>query len=79
MNEFEAVIFKHVGIQNTTILYGCYRWLCFPFGVSVSVDIFQKILHNALYGMKGVVCIADDIVVHGKSIEEHDENFSRTT
>ena len=57
--------------------YGCYRWLRLPFGVSVAAEIFQKKLNNALHGLHGVICVADDIVVHGTTIEEHDANLSK--
>ena len=43
--------------------YGRYRWLRLPFGLSVSSEIFQKHLHQALKGLPGVNCIADDVLV----------------
>ena len=38
--------------------YGRYRCLRLPFGLSVSSEIFQKHLHQALEGLPGVKCIA---------------------
>uniref|UniRef100_A0A0K8RDY6 Putative gypsy nogag n=1 Tax=Ixodes ricinus TaxID=34613 RepID=A0A0K8RDY6_IXORI len=44
---------------------GRYRWLCLPFGLAVSSEIFQKRLQSALDGLRGVLCVADDILVYG--------------
>ena len=32
----------------------------------------------ALEGLKGVVCLMDDILIHGKTIEEHDKHLFST-
>ena len=55
--------------------YGRYRFVRLPFGTSVSSEIFQKKLLEALDGLPGVVCIADDVIIHGKDPEEHDRNL----
>ena len=60
---------------------GRYRWLRLPFGLSVSSEIFQKRLHQALEGLKNVICVADDVLVYGiteddeDAIKNHDENL----
>ena len=54
---------------------GRYRWLRLPFGLKVSSEIFQRKLNESLAGLKGVACIADDILVYGKSESDHDENL----
>jgi hypothetical protein len=60
---------------------GRYRWLRLPFGLSVSSEIFQKRLHQALEGLDGVVCVADDIVVYGcgdnpdEATKDHDQKL----
>ena len=55
--------------------YGRYRWLRLPFGLRVSSEIFQKHLHQALEGLPGVNCIADDVLIHGTSDVDHDSNL----
>ena len=45
--------------------------------MNVSSEIFQKRLCQALEGLPGVLCIADDIIIHGKDDEEHDKNLER--
>ena len=55
--------------------FGRFIWCRLPFGLSVSAEIFQKRLIEALEGLSGVVCIADDIVIHGRTQQEHDDNL----
>ena len=38
-------------------------------------EIFQHVLENALQGLKGVKNLIDDILVFGRTQEEHDENL----
>ena len=52
---------------------GRYRWLRLPFGLKVSSEIFQKRLHQALEGLVGVRCIADDVIIWGRTDDEHDD------
>ena len=64
--------------------FGRFRWARLPFGLSVSSEIFQKRLTEALDGLKGVICVVDDIIVfivgHGdtqaKAEKDHSENLS---
>ena len=57
--------------------FGRYKWLRLPFGLNVSSEIFQKRLCQALEGLPGVLCIADDIIIYGKDDQDHDENLER--
>ena len=56
--------------------FGRYRWLRLPFGLSASSEIFQRELVQALDGLPGVICIADDVVIHGQTLEEHDKHLA---
>ena len=56
--------------------FGRYRWLWLPFGLKVSSEIFQKRLHQALEGLEGIQCIADDILVHGDE-KTHDDRIRK--
>ena len=58
-------------------VHGRFRWLRLPFGLSVSAEIFGKKLLEALDGLQNVVCIADDVVIHGKNVEEHDKYLGK--
>ncbi|GAB1608626.1 hypothetical protein Ahia01_001147000 [Argonauta hians] len=55
--------------------YGRYRWKRLPFGTSVSSEIFQKRLDQALEKLQGVIGVSDDIIVHGETKEDHDKNL----
>ena len=54
--------------------HGQYRWRKLPFRTKVKSEIFQKRLLEVLGDLKGVVVIADDIVIHGETQEEHDRS-----
>ena len=62
-------------LTTMTTPFGRYRWLRMPFGLNVSSEIFQKRLHQALDGLKGVHCNADDVIVHDVNDTEHDKNL----
>ena len=55
--------------------FGRYRYLRLPFGISGASEYFQKRLIVALEGLPGVVCIADDVVIHGRDQQEHDQRL----
>ena len=52
--------------------FGRYRWRRLPFGLSVSSEIFQKRVNQALEGLSGVLDIADDILVYGVGNNEQE-------
>ena len=45
--------------------FGRFRWKRLPFGLKVSAEIFQKKLLEALSGLEGIECVADDIILFG--------------
>ena len=55
--------------------FGRYRFKRLPFGLCTSQDIFQAKMNQILEGCPGVIGMADDIAVIGKSEEEHDANL----
>ena len=55
--------------------FGRYRCLRLPFGTSVSSEISEKMLLEAFDGLTSVVCVADDVIIHGKTLEDHDEHL----
>lgn len=36
-----------------------------PFGINVAPEEYQRRLHEALHGLDGLACLADDILVYG--------------
>ncbi|KAL8567594.1 hypothetical protein ACOMHN_054407 [Nucella lapillus] len=63
--------------------FGRYRWCRLPFGLSVSSEIFQRRLTDALSDLPGIVTVADDITVVGRGStqmeydKDHRENLDR--
>lgn len=50
-------------------------WNRLPYGISSATAIFQQTMDNVLQGCKGTVCRVDDILVTGKTEEEHLDNL----
>ena len=57
------------------ICFGRYRYIRLPFRINGSSEYFQKKLVDALQGLPGV-CIANDVVIHGRDTEEHDRHLN---
>ena len=57
----------------TTFLtpYGQYCFNKMPFGISSAPEHYQKRVNKILDGLPGVVCLIDDILVHGTNKAEH--------
>lgn len=55
--------------------FGRYRYLRLPMGLKNSMDLFQKKMDESFERLTGVVAIVDDILVYGKTREEHDNNL----
>ncbi|CAB0017172.1 unnamed protein product [Nesidiocoris tenuis] len=50
---------------------GIFRYRRMPFGVSLAPSVFQNIMDKVLDGIEGVACYLDDVMVTGRSLEEH--------
>ena len=61
--------------------FGRYRWVRLPFGLKVSSEIFifKRKLNEALCGVNGVICVADDLLVMriGNTREEADADHEQ--
>ena len=55
--------------------YGRYCFRRLPFGLVSAQDVFQKKVDQTFEGLHGVVAIADDIVLFGKTEAEHDKHL----
>ena len=54
---------------------GRFQWTWLPMGMIVASDVFEKKLDEIFHNVPSVTGIADDMVIYGKSIEEHDKHF----
>ena len=54
---------------------GLMRYKRLNFGISSAAEIFQNVIRETLEGIDGAKNISDDILVFGKSHEEHDQNL----
>ena len=56
-------------------LYGRYCFNQLPFGITSAPEFFQKQMSKILTRLDGVVCMIDDVLVHGKTLQEHDQRL----
>ena len=54
---------------------GLYRYRRLMFGIASAPENYQKIVKDVLRDCKGAANIADDVIVHGRGVKEHDENL----
>ena len=54
---------------------GRLRYKRMPFGAKMSQDVFQMRMDQILEKCPGVIGIHDDVVIYGKTREEHDSNL----
>ncbi len=56
---------------------GRYCFHRLPFGITSAPEHFQRRMSDLLSGFEGVVCMTDDVLVHGRTTEEHDQRLAR--
>ena len=54
---------------------GLMRYKRLNFGISSAAEIFQNVIRETLEGIDGAINISDDILVFGKTLQEHDQNL----
>ena len=57
---------------------GLFRYKRLNFGISSASEIFQETIRNVIQGIPGSKNISDDIIVFGKTQEEHDKALDAT-
>jgi len=63
---------RHITTFATHI--GWFRYKRLFFGINTASEIFQKKIHQLLIDIPGAINIADDILIVGKTTQEHDSN-----
>jgi len=56
--------------------FGFFTFSRMPFGLSTACEIYQKLMTIVLQGLRNVQVYVDDIIVTGRTEEEHDESLS---
>ena len=56
--------------------FGRYAFNRLPFGIASASEYFQKRMFQILEGLDGVLCQTDDVLVHGKTEQEHDQRLN---
>ena len=54
---------------------GLYRYKCLNVGTNSASEIFQKASHEQIRTIPGVINISDDIIVFGKTSEDHNKSL----
>ena len=54
---------------------GRFQWTRLPIGSIVAQDVFQRKLDAIFLSVPGVTGIADDMIIYGKTNQEHDGNL----
>jgi hypothetical protein len=57
--------------------FGRFAFQRIPFGITSAPEIFQGEMIELLRGHEGTEVIMDDILVHGKTVEEHDHRLAQ--
>ena len=57
--------------------FGRYRFTVIPFGVVFAQEVFHKTVHEKFHDLPGCETDIDDILIWGRTLEEHDQNLER--
>ena len=74
---FHQILLSQESRHITTFVShrGLYRYKRLMFGVTSAPEKCQQVIRDVLRGCEGVANIADDLVVYGKGVEEHDRRL----
>ncbi len=57
--------------------FGRYKYLRMPMGLKCASEVFQREMVHQFGDITGVEVVVDDLLVHGKTIEEHNERLEK--
>ena len=75
MNEAYHQLVLEKASRHMTTFYGTrgrLRYARLNYGTISAQDIFDKAMDDTIHGLKGVLHIRDDFVIHGESKDDHD-------
>ena len=65
------------GITTFMTHAGLYRYKRLMFGITSAPEIYQHAIQQAVHGCEGVRNISDDIILHAKDDQQHDERLDK--
>ena len=76
---FHQIVLNPESAELTTFItpFGRYMFKRLPFGILSAPEHFQKRMDKELFGIEGVKCRMDDILVVGKDQAEHDRRLEQ--
>ena len=74
---FHQIVLSEDSRHITTFVThrGLYRYKRLMFGVTSAPEKYQQIIRDVLRGCGRVENIADDLIIHGSGVKEHDRRF----
>ena len=76
-NAFLQIPLNDESKEITTIntIWGLFHYNFLPFGLNISPGIFQQTMDAIIKDLKGVKSYQDDLLVYGRTKEEHDQRL----
>ena len=65
------------GITTFATHNGLYRYRRLMFGISSAPEVYQHTIQQVLHDCAGARIMTDDIIIHGKDVDEHDARLEK--
>ena len=74
---FHQITLEEQSRDITTLVIhpGLYRYKRLMFGITSAPEKYKKIIYDVIRGCNGLANIADDLIVYGCDLKEHDRNL----
>ena len=66
-------------LTTFNVPFGRYRFRRLSFGLISAQDEFQRKMDEVFEGLQGVTTLVDDVLISGRTRQEHDRNFASCT
>jgi hypothetical protein len=77
-SEYQALLISSVllnFVSKLTLTRVFYEYNRLTFGITSAPSIWQRAIDQILQGLSGVQCVLDDMIITGKSDDEHLQNL----